>query len=528
MTTFSAEPLTPTAFLTRSARVFPDRLAVVDGERRLTYRELADGSRRLAGALRARGVRPGDRVAALCTNSLTMLQMHHGVPWAGAVLVSLNVRLSPFELRWIVDHSGASLIVADEALDEVAREVSEAAGLPLLIASGDPDEYQRELEAAEPLAVPCPDEHGLLALNYTSGTTGRPKGVMYGHRGAYLQALAMAHHAGLGPESRYLWTLPMFHCNGWSFPWAVTAAGGVHVCLPRVEPERIWHHLRHDGVTHLSAAPTVLTMIVGADAASDGPVGRRVEVQTGGAPPSPTLLGRLAALDLDVTHLYGLTETYGPIAVNQWHPEWTDLPDAEQAALKARQGVGNVVAERLRVVSPTNDADVAEDGEETGEILARGNDVMLGYYRDEEATRAATWTDPVDDSAWFRTGDLAVVHPDGYVEIRDRSKDVIISGGENISSVEVERVLDSHPDVVESAVVAVADDRWGELPLAHVSLREGAEVSDEALSDHVRQQLASFKVPRWFVRGELPRTSTGKIQKNVLREQARSDPPPRL
>jgi fatty-acyl-CoA synthase len=236
----------------------------------------------------------------------------------------------------------------------------------------------------------------------------------------------------------------------------------------------------------------------------------------------------LAALDLDVTHLYGLTETYGPIAVNQWHPEWTDLPDAEQAALKARQGVGNVVAERLRVVSPTTDADVAEDGEETGEILARGNDVMLGYYRDEEATRAATWTDPVDDSAWFRTGDLAVVHPDGYVEIRDRSKDVIISGGENISSVEVERVLDSHPDVVESAVVAVADDRWGELPLAHVTLREGTEVSDEALSDHVRQQLASFKVPRWFVRGELPRTSTGKIQKNVLREQARSDPPPRL
>ena len=528
MTTFSSEPLTPTAFLTRSARVFPDRVAIVDAGLRLTYRQLADRSHRLPGALRARGVRPGDRVAALCTNSATMLQMHHGVPWAGAVLVSLNVRLSASELTWILDHSGASLLVADEALGDLAREVSGTAGVPLLVAGGDPDDYARELDAAEPLGLPCTDEHGLLALNYTSGTTGRPKGVMYGHRGAYLQAIAMAHHAGLGPRSRYLWTLPMFHCNGWSFPWAVTAAGGTHVCLPRVEPEQIWHHLREDGVTHLSAAPTVLTMIVNAEGADHGPVGRHVAVQTGGAPPSPTLLARLAALDLEVTHLYGLTETYGPVAVNQWHPEWTDLPEDEQARLKARQGVGNVVAEGLRVVSPATDADVAEDGDDIGEILARGNDVMLGYYRDEEATRAATWTDPHDGRAWFRTGDLAVVHPDGYVEIRDRSKDVIISGGENISSVEVERVLDSHPDVVESAVVAVADQTWGELPLAHVTLRDGAEVTDEELAAHVRERLAGFKVPRWFLRGELPRTSTGKIQKNVLRERARSDPPPRL
>jgi len=528
MTAFSSEPLTPTAFLTRSARVFPDRVAVVDGELRLTFHQLADRCHRLAGALRARGVRPGDRVAALCTNSATMLQLHHGVPWAGAVLVPLNVRLSPSELGWIVDHSGTSLIVADAALADAAHEVSSTVGVPLLVSGGDPDDYRRELDAAEPLGLPCTDEHQLLALNYTSGTTGRPKGVMYSHRGAYLQAIAMTHHAGLGPESRYLWTLPMFHCNGWTFPWAVTAAGATHVCLPRLDPERVWHHLREDGVTHLSAAPTALTMIVIAEGAADGPVGRRVAVQTGGAPPSPTLLATLAALDLEVTHLYGLTETYGPVAVNQWHPEWDALPEDDRARLKARQGVGNVVAEGLRVVGPVTGSDVTEDGEDVGEILVRGNDVMLGYYRDEEATRAATWTDPADGRPWFRTGDLAVVHPDGYVEIRDRSKDVIVSGGENISSVEVERVLDSHPDVVESAVVAVPDETWGEVPLAHVTLRDGAEVTDEALAAYVRERLAGFKVPRWFRRGDLPRTSTGKIQKNVLRERARSEPPPRL
>ncbi len=516
MATFSSSQLTPTAFLARSARVFPERTAVVDGDRRSTYREFADRSRRLAGALAARGIAPGDRVAALCANSSTMLEMHNGVPWAGAVLVPLNVRLSPGELGYIVEHSGAALLVADSQFAATAAEVATAVGIPLVVAGGPDDEYEQLLAAADPLQLPCTDEQDLLALNYTSGTTGRPKGVMYSHRGAYLQSLAMAMHTGLGPRSQYLWTLPMFHCDGWCFPWAVTAAGATHVCLPRVEPARIWALLRNEGITHFSAAPTVLTMILGAEEAAAGPVEPRVEVQTGGAPPTPTLLARMSALNMDVTHLYGLTETYGPVALNEWHPEWDDLPAEEQADLKARQGVGNLVAERLRVVAEDG-SDVPDDGTTVGEIVARGNDVMLGYYRDEEATAAATLVGPDGGAGWFRTGDLAVVHADGYLEIRDRSKDIIISGGENISSVEIERALDSHPAVLESAVVAEPHEKWGEVPVAHVTLRPGAQVDDAELAALVRSRLAAFKVPKKFVYGELPKTSTGKVQKNALR-----------
>ncbi|NEK85625.1 AMP-binding protein [Blastococcus saxobsidens] len=518
MASFTFSQLSPTAYLERSARVFPERTAIIDGDRRFTYREFADRSRRLAGALAARGVAPGDRVAALCANSSTMLELHNGIPRAGAVIVPLNTRLSPAELGYVLEHSGASLLVADPQFAATATEVAAAAGIPLVLA-GDPDsEYEQLLAGGEPLALPCADETGLLALNYTSGTTGRPKGVMYAHRGAYLQALAMAMHTGLGTSSQYLWTLPMFHCNGWCFPWAVSAAGATHVCLPKVEPARIWQLLRTEGITHFSAAPTVLTMILNADEAADGPVDPRVEVQTGGAPPTPTLLARMSALNMNVTHLYGLTETYGPLALNEWHPEWDDLDADQQAELKARQGVGNVVADPLRVVDDGG-ADVPRDATTVGEIVARGNDVMLGYYRDEQATAAVTLADPDGQRGWFRTGDLAVVHPDGYVEIRDRSKDIIISGGENISSVEVERALDAHPAVVESAVVAEPHEKWGEVPVAHVTLRSGEEVTDQELADFVRSRLASFKVPKRFVRGELPKTSTGKVQKNLLREQ---------
>jgi len=329
----------------------------------------------------------------------------------------------------------------------------------------------------------------------------------------------MALHTGLGPTSQYLWTLPMFHCDGWCFPWAVSAGGATHVCLPRVEPARIWALLRDEGITHFSAAPTVLTMIANAEDAEAGPVSPRVHVQTGGAPPTPTLLARMSALNMDVTHLYGLTETYGPVAVNQWHPEWDDLPEERQADLKARQGVANVVAEPLRVVGEDG-TDVPRDGETIGEIVARGNDVMLGYYQDDEATAEATLPGPDGGPGWFRTGDLAVVHPDGYLEIRDRSKDIIISGGENISSVEVERALDAHPAVLESAVVAEPHEKWGEVPVAHVALRPGSEVTDEDLAAFVRSRLAGFKVPKRFVYGELPKTSTGKVQKNELRGRA--------
>jgi fatty-acyl-CoA synthase len=518
MAAFTFSQLTPTAFLERSARVFPDRTAVIDGDRRFTYREFADRSRRLAGALGRRGVFPGDRIAALCTNSSTMLELHNGVPWAGAVLVPLNVRLSAEELEYILRHCGARLLVAHGQLAATARQVASAVGIPLVVAGGDADEYEQMLVDAEPLTRPCEDERGLLALNYTSGTTGRPKGVMYHHRGAYLQSLAMAMHTGLGPSSRYLWTLPMFHCDGWCFPWAVSAAGAAHVCLPKVDPQEIWRLLRTEGITHFSAAPTVLTMIASAAEAEEGPLDRPVQVQTGGAPPTPTLLARMSALNMEVTHLYGLTETYGPLAINQWHPEWDEVPPDRQAELKARQGTGNVVADALRVVTEDG-ADVPADGETIGEIVARGNDVMRGYYLDDEATAAATLAGTGDGAVWFRTGDLAVVHPDGYIEIRDRSKDIIISGGENISSVEVERAIDAHPAVLESAVVGEPHEKWGEVPVAYVTLRPETDVDDGQLAVFVRSRLAGFKVPKRFVYGELPKTSTGKVQKNILRSR---------
>jgi fatty-acyl-CoA synthase len=518
MASFTFSQLSPTAFLARSAAVFGDRLAVVDGDRRFSYREFYDRSTKLAGGLARLGVSPGDRVAALCGNSSAMLELHNGVPWAGAVLVPLNTRLSTGELEYILEHSGAGCLVADPQFAEAAAKVAASVGIRLLVTSGADNEYEQLLQEAEPLALRCADERNLLALNYTSGTTGQPKGVMYAYRGAYLQAMAMAMHTGMGPSSRYLWTLPMFHCDGWCFPWAVTAAGATHVCLPRVEPSQIWGLLRDEGVTHFSAAPTVLNMIANAEDARQGPLPQGVEVQTGGAPPTPTLLSRMSELNMRVTHLYGLTETYGPVVVNQWRPEWDDLPGEKQAELKARQGVGNVVADTVRIVDEIG-TDVPSDGSTLGEIAVRGNDVMLGYYLDDEATADATvtGTGPDADIGWFRTGDLGVMHPDGYVEIRDRSKDIIISGGENISSVEVERALDAHPAVLESAVVAEAHEKWGEVPVAHVTLREGATVEDAELMEHVRSRLAPFKVPKKFFYGELPKTSTGKVQKKELR-----------
>ena len=342
---------------------------------------------------------------------------------------------------------------------------------------------------------------------------------MYHHRSAYLQALAVAMHTRMGPSSRYRWTLPMFHCDGWCFPWAVSAAGATHVYLPRIEPSHIWRLLREEGITYFSAAPTVLTMIANADQAAAGPLEPRVHVQTGGAPPTPTLLVRMSALNMEVTHLYGLTETYGPLAINQWHPEWDELPGEEQVQLKARQGTGNVIADPLRVVD-RNGRDVPADGQTIGEIVARGNDVMLGYHQDAEATASSTLGGVDKASGWYRTGDLAVVHHDGYLEIRDRSKDIIISGGENISSVEIERVLDAHPAVLESAVAGAPHDRWGEVPVAFVTVRPDASVDEEELIAFVRSRLAGFKVPKKFVYGELPKTSTGKVQKTVLHGQA--------
>jgi fatty-acyl-CoA synthase len=509
MAEFTFAPLTPASFLDRAAAVFGDRTAIVDGDLSFTYREMSERCRRLAGALVTQGAEPGDRIAALCANSHVMLELHHAVPTTGAALVTLNTRLSEGEMAALLDHSGASMLVATSEFADRARRLADRAGLPCFVAGGSGDSYEEWIaraEAADPVPV---DERQLLAINYTSGTTGRPKGVMYHHRGAYLQATAMAYHARLGPGARYLWTLPMFHCNGWCFTWAVTAAGGTHVCLRTVDTAEIWRQLRDAGITHFSAAPTVLTMIAEDPAA--GKLDHPVHVDTGGAPPSATLLARMDAMNLAVTHLYGLTETYGPLAINEWQPEWDSLEPDQRAALRARQGAPNIIARPLRILDEDG-RDVPADGETIGEIAVSGNDVMLGYYRDDEATREVT------RSGCFLTGDLAVMHPDGYVEIRDRSKDVIISGGENIASVEVEQVLDSHPAVVESAVVGVPHERWGEVPVAFVTLR--TDVDADTLTGYARERLARFKVPKRFEFGELPKTSTGKIQKNVLRDRA--------
>jgi fatty-acyl-CoA synthase len=504
--------LTPTAFLVRSATVFADRLAVVDGPCRWTYRDLFDRSRRLAGGLRALGVRSGHRVAVLAPNSALLVEAHHGVPFAGAVLVALNTRLAPPELGYILGHAEADVLLVDESLNDVAAAAASASGRDVRIVvagSGGPGDEYEELLDAEPLVEPVDDERALLALNYTSGTTGHPKGVRYHHRGAYLQSLAMAFHSRLGPESVFLWTLPMFHCNGWCFTWAVTAAGGVHRCLRSLDPGEVWRAIREEGVTHLDAAPTVLTMLAADPAAAAAP--HPVAVATGGAPPSPTLLDRMASLNLQITHLYGLTETFGPSVICEPQPEWRQLSADERARLQARQGVPNILGGGLRVVD-ADGRDVPADGVTLGQIALRGNNVMAGYHLDPVATAAA-----ITSREWFLTGDLGVLHADGYVELKDRAKDIVITGGENVSTVEVEQALCSHPAVSEAAVVGSPHELWGEVPVAFVALRPEAMVAAEELQEHVRARLAGFKVPKQIRFGELPKTSTGKIQKYLLR-----------
>lgn len=510
---FSYAPLTPASFLARSALVFAERTAVVDGDQSWTYAEFGQRARRLAGMLAGLRVAPGDRVAVLAPNTHMLLEAHHGVPLCGGVLVALNSRLNGDELGTLLGHSGARILLFDRSLASSAAEAAaRCGGLVRLVEAGHPQsEYESLIAAAPEVSLPVDDERSLLSINYTSGTTGGPKGVMYHHRGAYLQALAMAFHTRLDIGSAYLWTLPMFHCNGWCFTWAVTAAGGRHICLPRFDPAEVWRLFREEGVTHLSAAPSVLTMLANDKEAA--PVGWPLRIATGGAPPSPALIARLSELSIHITHLYGLTETFGPIALCEWKPEWDDLPAGDQARLRARQGVSNVIACPLRVVDE-NGTDVPADGETVGELVARGNDVMLGYYRDPEATAASL----VD--GWFKTGDVAVMHPDGYVEIRDRSKDVIITGGENVASIEVEQVLVSHPAVLEAAVVAAPDPVWGEVPVAYVTLKDGQQVTDAELIEYARKHLAHFKCPKQVLFEELPKTSTGKVEKYVLRARA--------
>ena len=512
----SFEPLTPTAFLRRSATVYADRIAVIDGERRYTYAEFHDRALRLAGALRALGVTAGTRVAVLTPNTHVLLEAHYGAPFAGAVLVALNQRLTANDLAYVIQHSEAPVLIYDHEFEAVARDIARKVGGALkLVRAGGADEYEKLLADAAPCAGAVADERSLLSINYTSGTTGKPKGVMYHHRGAYLQALAMMAHMRLTCDSVCLWTLPMFHCNGWCFTWGVTAAGATHLCLRKADPELIWRHLRESGVTHFCAAPTVLIMIAWSEAAARGKLSRTIQAATGGAPPTPAILTRMAELGIDVTHLYGLTETFGPAVLCEWRADWSKLSLDKQGQIKARQGVGNVIAQTLRIVD-SDGRDVPADGATLGEIALRGNNVMLGYYRDDEATKRAA------PDGWFRTGDLGVMHPDHYIEIRDRAKDIIISGGENIASLEVERALAAHPAVMEAAVVAGPDPKWGEVPVAFVVLKPDASTSEAELIAHARAALAHFKAPKKIVFGELPKNATGKIQKFVLRERAKT------
>jgi fatty-acyl-CoA synthase len=520
---------TPLSFLERSARVWPGKVAVVYGSRRLTYAEFAAEAARVAGALRASGVEPGDRVAYLMPNLPEMLVAHFAVPLAGGVLVGINTRLTAEEVSYILRHSGAKILVADAALLPVAAAAAEGVGtVTQLVVAADaeagstgPDltaesrlvSYSEFLasQAADPMPWSVPDELAPIAINYTSGTTGRPKGVIYTHRGAYLNSYAQIIHSRHDENSVYLWTLPMFHCNGWCAPWAVTAIGGTQVCLREVRGDAIWQQLRQHGITHLNAAPTVVSTILNASAA--GPLPRPVLITTAGAPPSPTTIAEMEGMGFTVVHVYGLTETYGPITLCQFQPDWADLAVDQRAALQARQGVGMITAEGVRVVDDEM-ADVPADGETMGEIVMRGNTVMAGYYLDPEATAEAF------RGGWFHSGDLGVMFPDGYIELRDRAKDIVISGGENISTVEVEQALMSHPCVLEAAVVAVPDDKWGERPKAFVVLRAGTSATQQELIAHVRTKIAGYKAPREVdITIELPKTSTGKIQKFMLRDK---------
>ena len=519
----SFDNLNPAAFLERSALVWPGKPAVAYGERIYSYAEFRERVCRLAGALRGLGVERGDRVAILSPNTPAMLEAKFGPLRLGAVLVSLNTRLAPREIAYILNHSGAKALIFDAELAETARALRadcprvetwiRVADGPLDAAGVAGPEYEALLRAAAPVEESVEiDELDTIAVNYTSGTTGFPKGVVFHARGAYLNALGEALETGMNAETVYLWTLPLFHCNGWCFPWGVTAVGGTHVCLRKIDPAEIYRLIETHGVTHLCCAPTVLTALYSSEAAKgrslDG-----VTVTTAGAPPAPHVIRTMEGMGARVHHVYGLTETYGPHTICAEQPGWADLDSVERGRLKSRQGVPYGIAHTgLRVVDGDM-RDVPWDGETLGEAVMRGNNVMTGYYNDPEATAKAF------AGGWFHSGDLAVRHADGYIELRDRAKDIIVSGGENISSQEVEKTIMDHPDVLEVSVIGVPNEKWGEVPKAFVVPAAGAVLSAEQVIAFARERMAHFKCPKHVEFGDLPKTATGKIQKFVLRER---------